>query len=41
MSPMSVAECRRLLVPEDVMKKSLADYCAFLKRHEVRKVDEA
>ena len=41
MSPMLVAEYRRLLVPEDVMKKSLAEYCAFLKRHEVRKVDEA
>lgn len=36
MSPMMVAEYRRLLVPEAVMKKSLEEYCAFLKREEKR-----
>ena len=37
MSPMMVAEYQRLLVPQDVMKKSLDEYCAFLKREEFRK----
>ena len=32
MSPMMVAEYRRLLIPEKVMKKSLEEYCAFMKR---------
>lgn len=27
-----VAECRRLLVPEDVMRKSLEECCEFMKR---------
>ena len=31
MSPMIVAEYRRLLIPEEVMKKSLEEYCAFMK----------
>ena len=31
MSPMMVAEYRRLLIPEEVMRKSLAEYCAFMK----------
>lgn len=32
MSPMMVAEYRRLLVPESVMKKSLEEYCSFIKQ---------
>ena len=32
MSPMMVAEYRRLLVPEEVVKKELAEYCRFLKQ---------
>ena len=35
MSPVMVAEYRRLLVPEEVMKKSLEEYCAFMKREEM------
>lgn len=31
MSPMMVAEYRRLLIPEDVMKRSLAEYCTCMK----------
>lgn len=31
MSPMMIAEYKRLLVPEAVMKKSLEEYCAFMK----------
>ena len=31
MSPMMVAEYRRLLIPEEVMKKELGEYCSFLK----------
>ena len=34
MSPVMVAEYRRLLVPEEVMKKSLEEYCTFMKREE-------
>ena len=34
MSPMLVAEYRRLLVPEEVMRKSLEEYCEFMKRAE-------
>ena len=34
MSPVMVAEYRRLLVPEEVMKKSLEEYCEFMKREE-------
>ena len=37
MSPMMVAEYRRLLIPEEVMKKSLEEYCAFMKKDELRK----
>lgn len=40
MSPMMVAEYRRLLIPEDVMKKSLEEYCAFLKRDEINKTNK-
>ena len=36
MSPVMIAEYRRLLVPEDVMKKSLEEYCAFLKNETLR-----
>ena len=36
MSPMMVAEYRRLLIPEEVMKKELGEYCSFLK-HDARK----
>lgn len=32
MSPVMVAEYRRLLVPEEVMRKSLEEYCEFMKR---------
>ena len=32
MSPMMIAEYRRLLIPEEVMKKELCEYCAFLKK---------
>ena len=32
MSPMMVAEYRRLLIPEEVMKKSLEEYCEFMKK---------
>ena len=35
MSPMMIAEYKRLLVPEDVMKNSLEEYCAFMKQEEV------
>ena len=34
MSPVMIAEYRRLLVPEEVMKKSLEEYCAFMKQEE-------
>ena len=34
MSPMMIAEYRRLLVPEEVMKKSLEEYCEFMKHEE-------
>lgn len=36
MSPMMVAEYRRLLVPEEVLKKSLGEYCEFMKHEEFR-----
>lgn len=32
MSPTTVAEYKRVLIPREVMKKSLADYCEFLKK---------
>ena len=35
MSPVMIAEYRRLLVPEEVMKKSLEEYCAFMKQEEM------
>lgn len=35
MSPVMVAEYRRLLVPENVMRKSLEEYCAFIKQEEI------
>ncbi len=38
MSPMMVAEYKRLLVPEEVMKKSLEEYCAFMKKEAVKEV---
>jgi len=31
MSPTMVAEYRRMLLPREVMKKSLAEYCEFLR----------
>lgn len=34
MSPMMVAEYRRLLIPEEVMKKSLEEYCEFMKKED-------
>ena len=34
MSPMMIAEYKRLLVPEAVMKKSLEEYCEFMKCEE-------
>ena len=37
MSPMMVAEYRRLLIPEEMMKKSLEEYCEFMKRDSVQK----
>ena len=37
MSPIMVAEYRRLLVPEEVMKKSLEEYCEFMKRDGARR----
>lgn len=36
MSPLMVAEYRRLLIPEDVMTKSLEEYCAFMKSDKVK-----
>ena len=41
MSPMMIAEYRRLLVPEAVMKKSLEEYCAFMKQAEVKHQEKA
>ena len=35
MSPILVAEYKRLLIPEDVIKKALDDYCSFLKTEEM------
>ena len=32
MSPTMVAEYKRVLIPREVMKKSLAEYCEFLKK---------
>ena len=37
MSPMMIAEYKRLLVPETVMKKSLEEYCAFMKQSALQK----
>jgi len=37
MSPIMVAKYRRLLVPEEVMKKSLEEYCEFMKRDGARR----
>ena len=41
MSPMMIAEYKRLLVPEAVMKKSLEEYCAFMKQAEVKHLEKA
>ena len=32
-----VAEYRRVLVPEEVMKKSFEEYCAFMKMEALKK----
>jgi hypothetical protein len=32
--PMMIAEYKRLLIPEEVMKKSLEEYCTFIKKEE-------
>ena len=37
MSPMMIAEYKRLLIPEEVMKKSLEEYCTFMKKEEVKR----
>ena len=37
MSPIMIAEYKRLLIPEEVMKKSLEEYCAFMKQEEVKR----
>ena len=37
MSPMMVAEYRRLLIPEEVLKRSLEEYCAFMKKDEMHR----
>ncbi len=37
MSPMMIAEYKRLLVQEAVMKKSLEEYCAFMKQVDVKR----
>ena len=34
MSPIMIAEYKRLLIPEEVMKKSLEEYCQFMKKEE-------
>ncbi len=34
MSPMMIAEYKRLLIPEEVMKKSLEECCTFMKKEE-------
>lgn len=34
MSPMMIAEYKRLLIPEEVMKESLEEYCTFMKKEE-------
>ena len=34
MSPLMIAEYKRLLIPEDVIKKSLAEYCEFMKKED-------
>ena len=36
MSPTMVAEYQRLLIPKEVMRKSLEEYCLFLK-HDMAK----
>ena len=41
MSPMMIAEYKRLLVQEAVMKKSLEEYCAFMKQAEVKHLEKA
>ena len=41
MSPMMIAEYKRLLVPEAVMKKSLEEYCTFMKQAEVKHLEKA
>ena len=37
MSPIMIAEYKRLLVPEEVMKKSLEEYCEFMKHEESKR----
>ena len=37
MSPIMIAEYKRLLIPEEVMKKSLEEYCEFMKRDGARR----
>ena len=37
MSPIMSAEYKRLLIPEEVMKKSLEEYCEFMKRDGARR----
>ena len=32
-----IAEYKRLLIPEEVMKKSLEEYCEFMKRDGARR----
>ena len=36
MSPTMVAEYQRLLIPKEVMRKSLEEYCEFMKRDVVK-----
>lgn len=37
MSPIMIAEYKRLLIPEEVMKRSLEEYCKFMKKEECGK----
>ena len=41
MSPIMIAEYRRLLIPEEVLKKELEEYCRFIKTESQESADEA
>ena len=37
LSPTMVAEYKRKLIPQDVLKRSLDEYCSFLNMHKIEK----